>query len=295
MKSCPTCNQTYADDTLNFCLSCGTVLSSAMGNQPTVAIPTPPQTTEPGFPATGPDRFVPPKKSRAWIWVLGIFGALILIGIIGIVGIAGLIAIYSDNSDQPVANNSSTDKGPTRTNILKDNFSKWPVSNNEYIVSEYKDAEFYITTKRTEYYYVFQSISADGFTTYNASTKVTVRNVLGKTCKYGYGLIIHGDANDVLARDYGFLIDSVTQMYKVVSHATKKETDVVKWAKLSAIRPGSQTNELQVIDEDGKMSFYVNGQMATTVRDTSGFKSGVAGIYASSAIPIAFSNLELKK
>ncbi len=40
MKSCPTCNRTYSDDTFTFCLSDGTLLSAPYDPQATLIIPT---------------------------------------------------------------------------------------------------------------------------------------------------------------------------------------------------------------------------------------------------------------
>jgi hypothetical protein len=40
MKSCPTCNRTYSDDTFTFCLSDGALLSAPYDPQATLVIPT---------------------------------------------------------------------------------------------------------------------------------------------------------------------------------------------------------------------------------------------------------------
>src|SRR5207253_5946768 len=40
MRRCPTCNRTYTDDSLNFCLADGAFLSAPDDPQPTVASPT---------------------------------------------------------------------------------------------------------------------------------------------------------------------------------------------------------------------------------------------------------------
>src|SRR4051812_26473087 len=97
MKICPRCQKTYSDDNLNFCLEDGSVLTSA----PAAAIPpetlvmgeprpTQPQPVVPSQPAAQPAWNTPPqqqnysmqppkKSSKAWIWVILILGAVVLL------------------------------------------------------------------------------------------------------------------------------------------------------------------------------------------------------------------------
>lgn len=123
MKICPTCNQTYADDSQNFCLNDGATLKPAGGtafgsaetptvmmNQPNATNPNQPFATQANAPVQ--------RKSRAWIWVLLIFGGLILLcgG-----GFAGLLFLgsrsqnyeanynfnYNYNTNRTIANNKT--------------------------------------------------------------------------------------------------------------------------------------------------------------------------------------------
>src|SRR5437870_13519608 len=55
MKTCPTCNRPYADDTLNFCLMDGSVLSAAYDPQATYRMP-PARVSAPQSPETLPGR-----------------------------------------------------------------------------------------------------------------------------------------------------------------------------------------------------------------------------------------------
>jgi membrane protease subunit (stomatin/prohibitin family) len=98
-----------------------------------------------------------------------------------------------------------------------------------------------------------------------------------------------------LDKDYAFLIDSTKQSYRIVQHQNKTEKILVNWTKFSDIRSGTQSNEIEVRDENGRMAMYINGKYATSVTDSVNFKDGVAGVYAGDAIPIAFSNLQLSK
>ncbi len=108
MKSCPTCNKTFTDLNLSFCIDDGTPLVSvtALPDETTVVSPSgesasPPPPTEVYKPRDwqAPDYQPPgfqtstaaPTRRKAWPWVVGILASLI-IGVIGI-GIAGAIFV----------------------------------------------------------------------------------------------------------------------------------------------------------------------------------------------------------
>ncbi len=307
MKICPTCRQTYTDASLNFCLADGSVLSPLnqdnqssptlfMGPAPTT-IQTQPIQTNPqqnwGTPATvSPVR--PQKKSKAWIWVVGVLAGILLLFALGIVGVVALVATTNlDNNP-----NSKPTPPPEKKNnaTLSDDFSNanWLKANNNNGNSEYRNGEFFVNSKQIGYLYVL--VSADkAFKTWNSTTTLTVRNVNGTPTNLGYGLAVHNNPAVALDQDYAFLIDSTKQSYRIVQHQAKKEKVLVNWIKFPAIRSGTQTNEIQVRDENGKMSMFINGQFANTITDSVNFKDGVVGVYASDAIPIAFSNLQLSK
>jgi hypothetical protein len=97
MKRCPTCNRTYIDRDLSFCIDDGTPLIIVPDEESTVVSP-PSRAGEASTAASQPygdnrkapayqppGSYVPPelKRSRsAWPWVIGIM-AVILIGIVG--------------------------------------------------------------------------------------------------------------------------------------------------------------------------------------------------------------------
>jgi hypothetical protein len=74
MKSCPTCNRTYADETLTFCLVDGSILSAPFDPHGTLRIPasrsTDPAPTEVLYPATRPaDPAAPnPMQNRGGVY-----------------------------------------------------------------------------------------------------------------------------------------------------------------------------------------------------------------------------------
>lgn len=324
MKICPTCRQTYTDETLNFCLADGAVLNTVNPDsmsEPTIFMGQPPQTsqnptvvqTSPGLNQTNPtvvqqNQPYPPtnrglsntvqprppvKKSKAWIWVVGILGVLLVIGGIGFIGLVALVASIDDtNTNQ----NPQTSPTPVVAfdSILKDDFSKWQVANNNLGNTEYTNGEYIMSSKQVGYYYVLLT-AAKTYKTSNAQTKIIARNVTGKEARSGYGLVVHSDPLKPLTKDYAFLIESTKQSYRVVQHSSNQETELVSWTRFPAIRSGTQTNEIEVKDQNGKMSLFINGQFAISVNDTVGFKDGIFGLYVSDAVPIAFSNLQIAK
>src|SRR6476469_9979595 len=113
MKVCPRCQKTYTDDNLNFCLEDGSVLNSvnAAPPPPTSPISEPRQTASPqsfsqpqqqgwNVQPQQPYSMQPPKKSsKAWIWVLLILGAIIVVCGGGIIG----AFVYVGSKAQEVA------------------------------------------------------------------------------------------------------------------------------------------------------------------------------------------------
>ena len=141
MKTCPKCNQTYNDESLNYCLNDGTVLISGGGaktaemNQssfPTSDNPTARYTNYTPAPSNATVvredstmiRENKPRKSNPILWVLLILGGLVLVcgG-----GFAGIYAFYiSQNygtnlsSNDLLANkNTSTNDGKTVPSLTK--------------------------------------------------------------------------------------------------------------------------------------------------------------------------------
>lgn len=308
MKICPTCNQTYTDESLNFCLDDGGVLNQVQADnlsQQTVIMGQAPITnkntaftnqpvSQPNWGNSQPVSLQPTHpKSKAWMWILGIVG---LISVVVIAGVVGLVALVVNIPDEPTTDNNNSSSTPTKTfgSVTKDDFSKWGKFSNSDGNGEFSNGEYKMQSKQTNFFYVLLTTNK-AFKTSNATATVTARNVNGAESGLGYGLLVHGDTAALLSKDYVFLIDSTKQSFRVAKHLDKKESVEVNWTKFPAIRSGTQTNELQVKDENGKMSFFINGQFATSVTDSIGFKDGVVGIYAADGIPVAFSNLQLGK
>ncbi|HEU4435404.1 MAG TPA: hypothetical protein VFR51_18610 [Pyrinomonadaceae bacterium] len=152
MKRCPTCNRTYADLSLNFCLDDGTPLTSDAATTPdlnaTIRYPAPRDTSEPPpteiyrpapTAATSPPRPSPPppppppqpqpqqqwsptpapaaKKSNAIWWILGVFAVLVVIGA-GLVVMLLVFASMGSNSNVRISNvNTSNSNVSANTNV----------------------------------------------------------------------------------------------------------------------------------------------------------------------------------
>lgn len=143
MKSCPTCHQSYEDETMLFCLADGTKLQPATIAQiplPTMVLPRP-GATDPGptvaspQPPVQPTMLAPPElvrvnpqsypsappygptersRASALPWLLGI--ALVL-GLSGII-IALIVTRSSGPTSQPIVQASSPAPSPARSNEL---------------------------------------------------------------------------------------------------------------------------------------------------------------------------------
>jgi hypothetical protein len=84
MKRCSTCNRTYEDPNLSFCIDDGTPLTPVEADDDTTVV-RPRNAEDNDWNATAyqpPSPYVPPgtgpKRRRAWPWVLGIVGAFVL-------------------------------------------------------------------------------------------------------------------------------------------------------------------------------------------------------------------------
>src|SRR5215510_1669735 len=102
MKRCSTCNRTFTDPNLRFCIEDGTPLTDVEpDDDATVVTPrnTPPSTPNASWNAEAyqpPRSYVPPggqvrKRRRAWPWVVGLAGAFIF-GIL-VIAIAGAMML----------------------------------------------------------------------------------------------------------------------------------------------------------------------------------------------------------
>jgi hypothetical protein len=163
MKRCPTCNRTYTDLSLNFCLEDGTPLQSGDSPagpdpnatirypaardtdpppteiyrpEPQVVTPRPaPQAPPPPPPPPQPQQWmptptpVPRKKSNAVWWILGSLLALLVIGVGLIVMIIALASLSSTaNSNNVNANTNRNANVTVNANVTNANTNVPPAS-----------------------------------------------------------------------------------------------------------------------------------------------------------------------
>src|SRR5215208_6033838 len=134
MKRCPTCNRTYTDLSLNFCLEDGTPLASdappAVDPNATIRYPAPRDTSEPPPteiyrpdpavvsprptvpPPPAPQQWSPmptgtppPKKSNAIWWILGGLLAVLVIGVGLVVMVIALASLGANTNNSNVTAN----------------------------------------------------------------------------------------------------------------------------------------------------------------------------------------------
>src|ERR1041384_3109360 len=138
MKRCPTCNRTYTDLSLNFCLEDGTPLTSdappvdpnatirypaardteepppteiyqppppVVSPRPPITAPPPPASPPPPQWTPGPvTSATPRKKSNAVWWILGGLAAVLIIGVGLVVMIIALASLNSNTNNSNVSN-----------------------------------------------------------------------------------------------------------------------------------------------------------------------------------------------
>lgn len=315
MKICPECQKTYSDDALNFCLDDGANLTPAeiAGSSipPTVLLNQPRSLTSNqsfGNQTGGqsnwnqnPNQFSvqpPAKKSKGWLWALGILSGLTILCGGGFVGFVFWAASLDDanRNANGVSNADNWQKSPTlanRNTTQKINLSEWDKGDTDIGTTEITGGEFLMSSKKKGYYYVICA-KENFYKTENATIKATVRNINEESSNLGYGLVVHSDP-EPLMQDYAFLIDSESGKYRVVRHADGEEIVVEGWKRSTAIKDGTQKNVLEVRDENKKMNFYINGVFVKAIDNKDGFKGGVAGLYSGDAVKIAFSDFEISR
>jgi hypothetical protein len=239
------------------------------------------------------------KSSKTWVWVLGILGLVVIL--CGGGGLAVVLVKSLSNSNQ-TSKNGSVDRPNTLTtptpppftssNVDTIDLSQWVKDFSIWGTTEYVGDELLMASKQKGFYYVL--VAPEEYKTDAASTRVTVRNVDGASSSLGYGLIFHSDPTP-LTKDYAFLIDSKKQKYRVVRHEPSKETVVVSWTNSPLIHEGAQANVLEARDKGDTVELFINGQLATSIKNTLSPRGGVPGLYSGDAVKIGFKKMEIAK
>ena len=332
MKRCPSCNRTYTDLALNFCLEDGSPLivdvaprSSGPANRSPVRRPTsePPPTEiyRPDSPLRQAPHWRQPlqipaqQKSGVVWWVLG---GIAVAGIIGIGLVIMLLALSkmganentsNENNNSRIVNrnssantnstpyNNNQNATPTPPSALTDDFSteKWRTGTFQFGDIWYADDEYHMKAK--EKMYLMMYAPGTDYSTENARVRVTARSVDGVSPASGYGLIVHGEKSpDNALEDYALLVYSGSDpQYQVVMHKDGVQKTLVSWTKSTVIRSGTNPNQLEIRSKGDELSFYINGRYLTRVTNSENNKRGVAGLYTSETGEVAFDDLEITK
>src|SRR5215213_6652259 len=331
MKRCPTCNRTYTDVSLNFCLEDGTPLASgppAPDPNATIRYPPPSDTSGPSptelyHPETlissrvpAPARRPPPKKSNAVWWILGGLAAVLVIGVGLVVMVIALASLGANTNNSNVTNvrnenrnsnvtananvpnvNASSNANASTPSSVSDDFSekKWGTGTSQFGRIWYDNGEYHMSSK--DKFFVVMYAPSDAYSTENATVRVTARSVDGNVPGSGFGLMVHcAQSKAKQLEDYALLIyPGEEPAYEVIMHKEGNQSSLVSRTKSSAIRSGSAPNKLEIRTTGTDLFFYANGQYLTRVNDSGHFRRGRAGFYTSDAYEVAFDNLEIER
>lgn len=282
---------------------------------PSAATPPPPAPPPPQW--SPPPSLAPRKKSNALWWIVG---GVLVAGVIGVGLIIMIIALASmgsnannrnaSNANSRISNrNANTNVNVSNSNLrnmnsdanlpasVADDFSeaKWGAGNYSYGDIWYDNNEYHMRAKEKSYLVMYAP--DETYNTDNANVTVNVRSVDGSPSPTGFGLIVHGERSksDEL-EDYAFLIyTGENPQYEIVKHKGGEQTAMVPWSKSSAIRTGSEWNKLEIRARGAELSFYINGQYVDRITDSENFRRGLAGLYTSDTVEVAFDDLEIKR
>jgi hypothetical protein len=145
--------------------------------------------------------------------------------------------------------------------------------------------------------YIVMYAPSDDYSTENATVKVTARSVDGTVPSSGFGLMVHCvQTKAKQLEDYALLIyPGDTPQYEVIMHKDGNQSSLVSKTNSSAIRSGSNPNQLEIRIKGTELAFYVNGQYLTRITDTANYRRGRVGLYTSDINDIAFDDLEIQR
>jgi hypothetical protein len=267
-----------------------------------------------------PPAQAPRKKSNAIWWIIGGLAVVAVLGIGAVVMIIALASLSTTsnannsnsnsntrvvgrNANANLNSNTNTDNLTRNDNsnnlpaVFTDDFSeqKWGVGNSKFGEIWYADDEYHMRSKDKTFLVMYAP--SNEYNTENATVKVTARSVDGTVPSAGFGLMVHCEQSKAKQlEDYALLIYPGNEpAYEVIMHKAGNQTSVVSRTKASSIRSGSNPNQLEIRIKGTDLQFYVNGLYLTHITDTENYKRGLAGLYTSDAVDVAFDDLEIKR
>jgi hypothetical protein len=156
MKRCPTCNKTFTDQTLSYCIDDGTPLVSIPDDDELTAFGRGTDDTRWNPPAYQPPSYVAPESStkrRAWPWVVGIIGVLVLV-LVGFT-IAAVVLIprivkksnpivisnSNSNANSPANNNTNSSSETISNTNSNSEVSSPPPTDKDLVLTQLRDLE----------------------------------------------------------------------------------------------------------------------------------------------------------
>jgi len=144
MKRCPTCNRTYTDPNLSYCVDDGTPLTQ--DDETTVVSPSSTGTRDDwnAAPYRPPSSYVPPpprKQRKAWPWILGVVAAFVL-GVAGLMIAAAIFVprmVRQRQVEPPIITNANTDS--TDRQETTENVDTPPPTDEEQVLAQLRDLE----------------------------------------------------------------------------------------------------------------------------------------------------------
>ena len=255
------------------------------------------------------------QKRSVWPWLLGIGAVLVFMGIGLVILVLAIARVTNENSNNGNTNNANSKVATKNTNkntnentnentntrstltSFTDDFSKesWGTGPTQYGNIWYQDEEYHMHAIKGGYIVMYAPDRKEYYDE-NATVRVGLRSIDGNPPNAGYGLAVHGEKKTGQLEDFSFLIYSGEDpKYKIVEHKSGAETKLVDWTAASAIRTGTNPNQIEVRIKDRKIEFYINGQYITTITDSEGYLRGRVGFYTSDAGEVAFDDLEISK
>jgi len=154
MKRCSTCNRTFTDPNLRFCIDDGTPLTDVEPDDDATVV-TPHNTQDDSWNTAAyqpPRSYVPPggevkRRRRAWPWVVGLVGAFML-GILAI-GIAAVMLVprvgrrveQAERNANRRAENSNTAPAPESNSNTNANVDAPVPTDHDQVLTQLKDIE----------------------------------------------------------------------------------------------------------------------------------------------------------
>lgn len=133
MKRCPTCNRTFTDEHLSFCIDDGTPLVMVQGDDDEELTQVGSGYESKSPPPYQPPSYVPPgggEQRRSWPWVVGILGVLILALVGFTIAAAVLVPKLLRKSQEQVSVGNSNSNSAENSNSSLNSNSATPENSN---------------------------------------------------------------------------------------------------------------------------------------------------------------------